>query len=119
MNLAKTKHNWQRNNPNHTCRSHNIANDETLSKRSKASQAAAAEPLKLSPNYKLLGSVYELSGTTEASISIKFNQAVSVTLDYSGLNLNGVVEDNLDVYYYKEDKGQWTAMNGTLITTKL
>jgi len=93
-----------------------IANDETLSlSAQKLSQAAAAEPLKkLSPNYKLLGSVYELSGTTEASISIKFNQAVSVTLDYSGLNLNGVVEDNLDVYYYKEDKGQWTAMNGTL-----
>jgi hypothetical protein len=82
------------------------------------SQTAAADSLsKLSSAYKLMGSVYELSATTDDSVSgFKFNKPITVTMQYT--LSEDIPEDDLDVYYYDKDQGKWIAMNGTVDKSK-
>lgn len=79
------------------------------------SSAAASSLQNMSTGQQLLGSVYELNCSTEASVSgLNLQQAVTVTLSYSAADMTGINEDRLDVYYYNESKKTWTPMKGTV-----
>jgi hypothetical protein len=79
------------------------------------SSAAASSLQNMSTGQQLLGSVYELNCTSEASVSgLNLQQAVTVTLSYSAADMTGINEDLLDVYYYDESKKTWTPMKGTV-----
>lgn len=61
---------------------------------------------KLDANAKLLGKVFDITS------SVAPEKAVEVTLSYDGVDLSGIDEDLLDVYWYNEATGAWEAMDG-------
>lgn len=95
----------------------NIASNlnATITATALDSSAAASSLQNRATGQQLLGSVYELNCGTEASVNgLNLQQAVTVTLSYSGANTTGINEDQLDVYYYNETTKTWTPMNGTV-----
>lgn len=95
----------------------NIANDETVTIAATAlNRSSATSSLQnMATGQQMLGQVYDLNCSTEASVSgLNFEQAVDVTLSYSVTNIKGINEDLLDVYYYDETKKAWIPMKGTV-----
>lgn len=93
-----------------------ISNDNILYLSAAAlNQAKQEEMLKnISKAYKVLGQIYEISGTTQNSVGpAVFKKPLTVTFPYLDLSLDGVDESGLDVFYYNES-GQWVKMNGTV-----
>ncbi len=83
-----------------------------------STQTATAQQ-NLSSGQKLIGSIYELHTTTEASLlGIQFQKPVTVVLSYSGNRLSGTADKSLDAFYYNEATDKWVRMNGTVDTAK-
>ncbi len=64
----------------------------------------------IGPEHQLVGSIYELLGSTDSSIlGVNFFRPVTVVLSYAGAG-----GELLDVYYYDEDLNEWIKMNGEI-----
>lgn len=62
----------------------------------------------IGPEHRLVGSIYELLGSTGSSISgVNFLRPVTVMLSYAG-----AAGEIFDVYYYDEGQNKWIKMNG-------
>jgi len=69
----------------------------------------------LGANSRLVGPVYELTGSTGAgTTSVEFSRPVTIILSYLDANITGINEGSLDAGYYDENKKEWVKMNGTL-----
>jgi len=63
---------------------------------------------KLESDYDALSKVFDITTSSAPETEL------TVTISYDGLDLTGVNEDMLDVYWFNESTGKWVAMKGTV-----
>jgi len=87
----------------------------SLAARSLNTTQAANAIQAVGSNRKLVGPVYELECSTEASVlEVRFKKPVTVIMSYEGVDMAGIDEGRLDLYRFHEGQRQWQRLSGVV-----
>lgn len=86
-----------------------VSADQTIIVLDLSSSESAEVLKKRSENLVVLGKVYEITSSPE----IDWVKPVSISISFSGSNVDGVKTDTISIYYYNENKKEWEKISST------